>query len=108
MQELSNSQYAAHEVEAANCSKKFPLGIEKPKEGLIVFIPESGANAHMPGDRSGDTRRKPFRRVMATGTILIEYLLSPIWIDGASIRRVSALLPLRRCVLRLRDDCGYS
>jgi hypothetical protein len=79
------------------------LRIKKVQEFLIISFTEPGTNTHVLRNRPRDVRRESFWRVMAAGTVLIEYLLPAARIAIASVSGLNRLLVLLFRILHLRD-----
>ena len=77
------------------------LRIEKPQQCLVIRLTEPSTHAHVPGDSAGNLRRESLRRVVASGAVLIEHLLSAIWLRCGNGFRLRLGTRLRRGVLCL-------
>jgi hypothetical protein len=66
------------ESPSAGSANAPPLRIEESPQRLIVLIAERGPDPHVSGDRARDPRRKSFRRIVTTRTVLLEHLLPAI------------------------------
>jgi len=50
------------------------LGVQKLQDRFCVFFAERCSYTHVPDNRSRDTGRETFRRIVTAGTILFEFL----------------------------------